>query len=168
MKTITEKEFNETAKTEKYYTPDRWEYMKEVCSYLAEKDEKTKVLEIGAFKLPLVPGSALMDIKKYVENTQIHNADSFPYPYKDKEFDVIIILNTIEHLKNKQKVFTELKRIGSEIIVCLPYRWQKCEENHRGISCQLIKTWAKSKTDPLFQKVCGKGGRRRIIQIYKQ
>ncbi len=42
----------------------------------------------------------------------IHNLENFPYPFKDNEFDYILMDNILEHLEDTIKVMEELSRIS--------------------------------------------------------
>ena len=41
-----------------------------------------------------------------------HNLEKFPWPFKDNEFDAILMEHVLEHLNNLEKVMKELKRIS--------------------------------------------------------
>jgi SAM-dependent methyltransferase len=43
-----------------------------------------------------------------------------PYPYKDKQFDVIFTSHVLEHLTNWQEALSEMRRIADWVIVVLP------------------------------------------------
>jgi len=40
-----------------------------------------------------------------------HNLNKFPYPFKDKSFDFVLMEHTLEHLNNPNRVIKELLRI---------------------------------------------------------
>ena len=42
----------------------------------------------------------------------IHNLEKFPYPFKDNEFDEVLVDNVLEHLEDTIKVMEELHRIS--------------------------------------------------------
>ena len=49
-----------------------------------------------------------------------YDLDQFPYPFKDNEFDTVICINAIEHLKDVAGVMKELHRIcrpGAQIFI---------------------------------------------------
>jgi len=65
-----------------------------------------------------------------VDNNSASNADiccdldQFPYPFEDDEFDTVICLNAIEHLKDIAGVMKELHRIcraGAQIFILTPH-----------------------------------------------
>lgn len=52
-----------------------------------------------------------------------HNAEIFPYPFKNKEFDVITTLSILEHLYRPDKCLSEIYRIlkgDGRLVICLP------------------------------------------------
>ena len=67
-----------------------------------------------------------------------HDLNIFPYPFKDNEFDKIIMKNVIEHLDNVVHVMEEVHRIGksgAEVIITTPhfsclYSWQDPTHKH--------------------------------------
>lgn len=61
MKTIIQSDYenfnHEESWVNRYYKPQRWNYMKVVCDMVSKMPDNLKVLELGAFYLPIVPGS---------------------------------------------------------------------------------------------------------------
>jgi len=53
-----------------------------------------------------------VDIQKAEGRDKSFNFDKFPYPFKDNEFDYILVDNVLEHLKNPRKVILEFWRIS--------------------------------------------------------
>lgn len=52
-----------------------------------------------------------------------HDAEKFPYPFKNEEFDVVTILSVLEHLYRPDKCLEEARRIlkkDGQMIICLP------------------------------------------------
>lgn len=50
----------------------------------------------------------------------VWNLDKFPYPFKDNEFDYILLDGILEHLENPERVIKELWRIskkGADILI---------------------------------------------------
>lgn len=53
-----------------------------------------------------------------------HNMNKFPYPFKDNEFDEILMKHTLEHLDDPFKVIEEINRIakpGAIITITVPH-----------------------------------------------
>jgi homoserine O-acetyltransferase len=67
--------------------------------------------------------------------------------YGDKSFDVIILSQTLQTLKNPEKVFKELLRVGKKVIVSFPNfanwncRLQLLLKGRAPVTCQLPYTW---------------------------
>lgn len=65
-----------------------------------------------------------LDINKNVKTDIIHDLEKFPYPFKNNEFDKIIMKHVLEHLNETTKTLKELKRIlkkGGIIKIEVPY-----------------------------------------------
>jgi len=142
---MTKEEFIEKTSGNIYWI-SRWDYVKEVLSLIKPNQ---KVLEIGAYDLRFVDDSTVMDFKPYLENTVIHNATTSPYPFKNKEFDLVIATQVWEHLYEneeaminpKQKeAFAEVIRISKSAILSFPYMWET-DDCHNGIDEAKIKEW---------------------------
>tara|TARA_Y100000034_G_C6805657_1_gene361751 strand:- start:152 stop:613 length:462 start_codon:yes stop_codon:yes gene_type:complete len=52
-----------------------------------------------------------VDINKKVKKDKIVNLEKFPYPFKNNEFNIIIMKHVLEHLEDTVKTMKELKRI---------------------------------------------------------
>lgn len=53
-----------------------------------------------------------------------HDLNKFPWPFKDNEFDEILIEHTLEHLQDLSKIMKEMTRITKEnglIIIIVPH-----------------------------------------------
>ncbi len=55
-----------------------------------------------------------LDYNKENKADVYHNLEKFPYPFKDNEFDYILMDAVLEHLENPVKVLKELKRISKK------------------------------------------------------
>jgi SAM-dependent methyltransferase len=44
-----------------------------------------------------------------------------PYPYKDRQFDVVFASHVLEHLGNWQEALNEMRRIADHVVVVLPH-----------------------------------------------
>jgi len=61
-----------------------------------------------------------VDSNKEIKADVYHNLDSYPYPFKDEEFDYILSSHIIEHLDNPLKFTEELKRIlKKDGLICI-------------------------------------------------
>lgn len=53
-----------------------------------------------------------LDFNKEVKADVYHDLEKFPYPFKDNEFDYILLDNSLEHVKNLFKAIDEIWRIA--------------------------------------------------------
>jgi len=154
MQFITEADFNEVLAKDKYYQ-NRWGYFKQVIDMIG--DFEGRVLEIGVHKLPIFKDSETMDIVKNYEGlTYQRDATILPYHFEDKEFDLLVSLQCLEHLHPHQKaVFEEWSRIAKVIVISLPYMWH-CPDDimHHHIDLPLIEEWTGKKPTMSIIKDC--------------
>jgi len=156
---ITKKDFDEVADKDMYYVAKRWDYYKYVIEMI-ERIQPDSVIELGAYKLPLVKDCDVMDIHPYVENTIIQDANDMPWNI-DKEYDLFIGLQCMEHFKDPRAVFQEIKRISKSAIISIPYMWKTSSESHNGLNESTLREW--SGVEPASQDIV----RRRLIAYYK-
>jgi len=127
---------------------DRWVYMQEVISELKLINPKSSV-EIGTMGISLIETSDCIDYE--IANVDkdgsgkkiIFDARKTPYPIDNKQYDVFIALQVLEHLSpNQSNVFSEIKRISNYAIITLPYLWN-CPEDieHHNIGMEKICQW---------------------------
>jgi SAM-dependent methyltransferase len=84
---------------------------------------KVKILDVGAGPRKL-PGSVSIDIIAENGPDILHNLDSFPWPIKDNEFDVVHCAHCLEHLSDPIKAVEEMYRVakpGATIRVIVPH-----------------------------------------------
>jgi SAM-dependent methyltransferase len=82
-----------------------------------------KKLHLGS-GLKILKGYINVDLTKKYGADIIHNLERFPYPFKNNEFDEILLDNVLEHLENTIKVMEELYRIskpGAIIKIIVPH-----------------------------------------------
>jgi len=87
-----------------------------------------KILELGGGHNPYPFETNLYKVVYCDWNKEwsdvIHNLNKFPYPFKNKSFDVIYSSHCLEHLNDKFKFFDECNRIlkdNGKIIVRVPH-----------------------------------------------
>ncbi|AWX32294.1 hypothetical protein [Methanosphaera sp. BMS] len=165
--------FNEKLLKNDSYYKNRWEYFNEVIEHVIQMDDVEKILELGPYKSPLVRGEDVMDISdkftKYypyeIGKFIAHDCSKVPYPVKDKEYDLIIACQVLEHfgLRGQQvKIFNEFERMSKRAIITLPYKWFRPQNrDHHMIDERVIDFWA-SDRDYSFEKITGT----RILRIY--
>jgi len=137
------------------YYLGRWEYFSKVIE-LIQNLELVKVCELGPGFMPIVKDADVMlspnddhfgkpDLVK--GKTIIHDATVKPWPIRDKEYDLLIALQVLEHLDSKQtRAFREIMRVSKRAVLSLPLGWQGGEEKpthraHRDIDLELIHDW---------------------------
>jgi len=89
-----------------------------------KKSKKIKILDIGCGKHKVHPNAIGVDSVKVPGVNVVHDLDSFPYPFKNKEFDEIHAYMVLEHLKNFSGAMGQIHRIlkpGGKLHVKVPY-----------------------------------------------
>ena len=69
-----------------------------------------KILDIGCGKSKQ-PGAIGVDILKFDNVDVVHNLDTFPWPFKDNEFDIIYANHYLEHVNHIVDSLKEIHRI---------------------------------------------------------
>lgn len=125
----------------KYYQ-NRWEYL-EIASAMAMKERPVRVLELGAYLLPLFKKSDVLDVEKILPRlTFRHDLKRVPWPVKDKAYDLVIALQVWEHLEGGQEAaFREVMRVSRGAVLSFPYQWNKPGDPHHGIDREVIARW---------------------------
>ena len=80
-------------------------------------------LNLGAGEF-IMEGFINVDISAREGVDVVHNLDTFPYPFKDNEFDYIIMRHVIEHLNNTVEAMGEIYRICKKdgmVKISFPY-----------------------------------------------
>ena len=167
MRLMTYSEFEELRKQDPYYKKSRWEYLKEVIDIIT-KESFNSVLELGAYKQPVVHGSDIMDVNSELPNlTYIHNATKIPWPVENSKYDLFIALQVWEHLKDKQKeAFKEVIRISKMAILSFPLNWDCPGNCHHNITEEKISEWTLH-VNPVKKIKVGERTSERIICFFK-
>ena len=170
MKFITKKAIDNL--NDEYYE-GRYDYFKEVIDQIKLMDNINTTLEIGPYKSPLVEGGDVIDIKDNdlksypikIGKFYKHDCSVTPYPLKDKQYDLVIACQVLEHLGTNQKeIFKELSRISKKAIITLPYKWNVPCNKHHMIDENVIDYWAQG-LKPTFEKIF-LDRPQRILRIY--
>lgn len=149
MQTITRADFDAVAAGDPYYN-GRWPFVaaaREVISTLPAVPAQ-RVLEVGPYRLAVVPGCETMDILPKLEPTYLHNARQMPWPMADGAYELVVGLQVFEHLGprdsgNQERAFAEITRVASRAVLSFPYKWAGGEDNwHAGIDLDVIRRWA--------------------------
>lgn len=84
---------------------------------------KIKKLNLGS-GLKVLKGYVNVDLTKKYGAEIVYDLEKFPYPFKNNEFDEILMDNVLEHLDDTIKVMEELHRIskpGAIIKIIVPH-----------------------------------------------
>lgn len=174
---ITKDIFDSMVTKEPYYE-NRWEYFSEVIEQLHELDDIHSVLEIGPYKLPFVMGSDIVDLyPSYTDDYPFeigrfikYNCSETPLPFKDKEYDLVIACQVIEHFGyagQQVEFFKELERICDKAIISLPFLWHRPSlRGHHMIDRKMINTWSGGR-NPSYELISGNKSHLRILQLYE-
>jgi len=154
----------------------RWNYLSVVINQLKLINPQT-VLELGAYKINLTNISDNMDLElSYIDpdnisnKTYIQDATSLPWDIPDKYYDVFVALQVFEHFENQKQseVFNEAMRISKNVILSLPYKWNKPDDlMHHMIDDKKIKKWTNSAIPEKIVYINVPKKRRRVIYTFK-
>lgn len=82
-----------------------------------------EILEVGV-GLRKFPGAIGVDIRGNAQADIFHDLNTFPYPFPNDRFDVLLCRHVLEHLDETDKVMEEFFRIlkpGGEAIIEVPH-----------------------------------------------
>lgn len=90
---------------------------------------KGNVLEIGGGQKPLPFPHINIDL----QGKTVHDLETFPYPFKDEEFDMIVGLYVVEHLSwhvmnDFAKEIYRLLKPGGKAIFLVPNTYEQCKK----------------------------------------
>ncbi|MBI5554086.1 MAG: methyltransferase domain-containing protein [Candidatus Diapherotrites archaeon] len=86
-----------------------------------------KILDLGCGKTK-TPGAIGVDREKLPGVDIVHDLNTYPYPFKDNEFESLIARHCLSHLQDIRKTMEEIHRItqnGAEIKITVPYYTSK-------------------------------------------
>lgn len=132
-----------------------------------EQFSPSDVLEIGPYRLPIVPGSDAMDNEDHgAEVGYKHDASISPWPIETGRYRLLIALQVWEHLRGRQaKAWLEARRVADWAVVSVPYMWpEPTTKDHAGINLITLRSWTQqepvlhklvlSPLTPLYRLVC--------------
>lgn len=138
---------------DKYYDINRWDtYYEDIIDILKKFPNFGSVLELGPYKAPFVENSDIIDYQNHSEyfplsanKVILHDCSRIPYPIADKEYDLVIASQVLEHLGvfgQQVDVFKELARISKMAIIGLPYKWfRPFDRTHHMIDEEVFDAW---------------------------
>lgn len=161
------------AKQDEYYGRfDRWTHyyapIVRVVGMMSLRDTKKGILEVGPYKFPLIQLAQRMDIKHHgCNNTTIHDANIAPWPYKDKQFSLVIASHCFEHFSNPSVAFKELQRICDRAIIAIPHKWENGDDGHIGLTKETLEEWSQGIGDCIYSKITGPADRQQLMVIWE-
>lgn len=150
---LTKKEVITFQPDDPYYDEQRWDmYYQEMVEELLKLRGINSVLELGPYKAPFIEGCDVMDrwdFSEYfplkVNKVILHDCSEVPFPIKDKEYDLVIACQCLEHfgIRGEQvDAFKEIARISKKAIVSLPYKWYRPRDrDHHMIDERVFDDW---------------------------
>ncbi len=101
------------------------------------------------------PGYVNLDLFQRNGVDVIHNLNTFPYPFKDDQFDEIVADNIFEHVKDLVGTLEELYRIskpGAIIKATVPYgsSWVEHIDHKRGFNYTTFKSLKEKNRDSYY------------------
>jgi SAM-dependent methyltransferase len=91
---------------------------------IARLPQGTRILELGCGQIKRCPTAVTLDINPDSMADVVHDLNSFPYPFDDNAFDIVIAEHVLEHLGDLIRVVEELHRIlkpGGLLYVEVPH-----------------------------------------------
>lgn len=82
-----------------------------------------KILNLGSGDRP-IDGAVNLDFSKEVKGVDIEHDLEKPLPFGDNEFDCIVALHILEHIRNLSQLMGEIHRVGkngAEVIIHAPH-----------------------------------------------
>jgi len=117
-------------------------------SKLAEKAAKITGIDIDTENIKLAKEKYQLDNILYIKG------DATSYLFNEK-FDVIILSNVLEHIKNRVKFLKKVKNLGKKILIRVPLlerEWKVLYKKEFGVEYRLDKTHAIEYTFIGFQE----------------
>lgn len=123
------------------YFEGRWSYYSKIINISKEIRPRT-ILEIGSNGFNLINESSTLELEKQYNADFYWDITKTPWPFDDKQFDLVIALQVWEHLGCSQReAFIELKRVSKNAILSFPYKWLVGDTNHYNITKNIINFW---------------------------
>jgi hypothetical protein len=150
----------------KYDFVGRAGYYAEAARYVDQARHR-RILECGPFMVPLVKGADTLDVRDDISATWVHDATVLPWPVEDRAYDLVVALQFLEHMEGRQaEVFEEMRRVGLDVLLSLPYKWPADEGDHGCIDMAKIIAWTREPT--LFGIDTDRLGYDRIVLYYRR
>lgn len=154
------------------YYAGRWEYMRVAAGLCRQipgwgEWQPSDVLEIGPYRLPLVPGCDTLDNCDHgIPIAYRHDARQAPWPIADGRYRLLVSLQVWEHFDGYQpEAFAEARRVADWAVLSVPYLWPASHGDHGAISLDTLALWTGLEPE-CYALVSGAGGLDRIVLRY--
>lgn len=154
---------------------ERWEYTSTVIWHLRQLQPRT-ALELGTNGLSLMRFSDTMALREQDVDPEnrgnriyLHDARKCPWPIADKQYDVFVALQVLEHLGPRQiDIFSEIRRISRVALITLPYCWNAPHDpTHHMLTDETVTRWTNG-TAPVHTQVFDQKSKyRRKLFMYR-
>ena len=142
----------------------RWKLFEEAMDMLVGLDA-SRVIEIGSYFYPVIAWADTFDIKG--TPNKLMDLDFMPWDIADKQYDLLIALQTLEHLERRKLAFNEIKRVAKSALISLPYEWNEPDDHiHHNITMETINKWTGGEV-PVKTFIGGDENKKQIILYYK-
>ena len=133
---------------DRYYV-GRWTYFADAIRLAQqvpgiEQFTPADVLEIGPYRLPIVPGCDVLDNMDHgIPLAYKYDARQTPWPIMCGRYRLVIALQVMEHFDGKQpEAWQEIRRIADWAVVSVPHLWPISHgEDHANISLDTLTRW---------------------------
>lgn len=102
------------------------------------------VLEVGPYRLPLVPGCDVLDNADHgIPVTYKHDGSQTPWPISNKRYRLLVALQVWEHFQGRQQAaWREARRVADWVVLSVPYEWPDgTGEGHAHINKSTLRLW---------------------------
>ena len=162
------------------YHRNRWSLYAEAVDMLAGAaaaqgfENPRRVLEVGPFHFPMVPGCLTQDVRENWGADLVADARLEWPPPVTETLDMVVALQVFEHLGGDVEARTVFEQAwkrmveGGVILISIPYRWpESAGDTHAGIDWQRVLRWCGSRV-PVDLRVVGDGLQRMLILFVKR
>jgi hypothetical protein len=149
VRCASRQEYDYLAKHDEYYRQfDRWTHfyvpILDAIRRLPLARTRLGVLEVGPRRFPLIHYAESMDVKDWgVPRTVVHDAGEIPWPFADATKSVVVLSHVLEHLPERARnaAVREACRVAETVIVAMPYRWDRGDGVHSGLTETDMALW---------------------------
>lgn len=151
-----------------------YNYYKKVIEIVKSLHFKS-IIDVGANRSPVLENisnsvdKVLIDLNDIPLIEGIRNIKCDFYTWiPDKQYDVVLCLQVLEHLEDPKTFATKLFQIATDtVIISVPYKWKKgaCKYHVQDpVDFEKVKTW--TNRDPSYHYVIADQSVNRLICVY--